>query len=155
MDEIDIWKKYSEKQIIGRGNYSIIYKTKNNETGKYVAIKEINLEKNKINIKKLKEEIKEIKKINSDNLVKIKEIIESKNKLYIIMDLCLLDLKNYLLIKNKPLSINEIKEILLQLNNILKKLNEINKININVYHFICFINFVWNIPSQGEIPIYL
>ena len=125
-------KNYSEKQIIGRGNYSIIYKTKNNETGKYVAIKEINLEKNKINIKELKEEIKEIKKINSDNLVKIKEIIESKNKLYIIMDLCLLDLKNYLLIKNKPLSINEIKEILLQLNNILKKLNEINKININI-----------------------
>ena len=132
MDEIDIWKKYSEKQIIGRGNYSIIYKTKNNETGKYVAIKEINLEKNKINIKELKEEIEEIKKINSDNLVKIKEIIESKNKLYIIMDLCSFDLKNYLLIRDKPLSINEIKEILLQLNNILKKLNEINKININI-----------------------
>ena len=75
MDEIDIWKNYSEKQIIGRGNYSIIYKTKNNETGKYVAIKEINLEKNKINIKELKEEIEEIKKINLDNLVKIKKII--------------------------------------------------------------------------------
>ena len=64
MDEIDIWKKYSEKQIIGRGNYSIIYKTKNNETRKYVAIKEIDLEKNKINIKELKEENEEIKKIN-------------------------------------------------------------------------------------------
>ena len=48
------------------------------------------------------------------------------------MDLCLLDLKNYLLIRDKPLSINEVKEILLQLNNILKKLNEINKININI-----------------------
>ena len=139
MDEIDILKKYSEKQIIGRGNYSIIYKVKNNETGKYVAIKEINLEKNKINIKELKEEIKEIKKINSDNLVKIKEIIESKNKLYIIMDLCLLDLKSYLLIRDKPLSINEIKEILLQLNNILKKLNEINKININIKKFQIFL----------------
>ena len=36
----DIWKKHSKK--IGRVNYSIVYKTKNNETGKYVAIKEIN-----------------------------------------------------------------------------------------------------------------
>ena len=130
MDEIDIWKKYSEKQIIGRGNYSIIYKTKNNETRKYVAIKEINLEKNKINIKELKEEIDEIQKINLDNIVKIEEIIELKNKLYIIMDLCSIDLNNYLLSRDKPLSINELKEILFQLNNIFKKLNEVNQMNI-------------------------
>ena len=120
MSEIDIWEKYSEKKIIGRGNHSIIYKTKNNETGKYVAIKEINNQKYKINIKELKEEIEEMKKINSDNIVKIKEIIELKNILYIIMDLCSFDLNNYLLNRDKPLSINEVKEILFQLNNILK-----------------------------------
>ena len=73
-----------------------------------------------------------MQKINLDNIVTIKEIIELKNILYIIMDLCSFDLKNYLLIRDKPLSINEVKEILLQLNNILKKLNEINKININI-----------------------
>ena len=87
MSEIDIWEKYSEKKIIGRGNHSIVYKAKIKETGKYVAIKEI--QKYKINIKELKEEIEEMKKkINSDNIVKIKEIIELKNILYIIMDLC-------------------------------------------------------------------
>ena len=46
------------------------------------------------------------------------------------MDLYSFDLKNYLLNRDKPLSINEVKEILL--NNILKKLNEVNKINLNV-----------------------
>ena len=51
MSEIDIWKKYSEKTIIGKGNYSIVYKAKNNETGKYVAIKEINKQKYKIKMK--------------------------------------------------------------------------------------------------------
>ena len=66
MSNIDIWKKYSEKKQIGRGNYSIVYKAKNNKTGKYVAIKEINNQKYKINIKELKEEIEEIQKINSD-----------------------------------------------------------------------------------------
>ena len=69
MSEIDIWKKYSEKKIIGIGNHSIVYKAKSNETGKYVAIKEINKQKYKINIKELKEEIKEIQKINLDNIV--------------------------------------------------------------------------------------
>ena len=45
------------------------------------------------------------------------------------MDLCSIDLNNYLLNRDKPLSINEVKEILFQLNNILKKLNEVNKYN--------------------------
>ena len=130
MSEKDIWKKYPEKKIIEEGNYSIVYKAKNNETGKYVAIKEINKQKYKINIKELKEEIEEIEKINSDNIVKIKEIIELNNILYIIMDLYSIDLKNYLLNRDKPLSINEVKEILFQLNNILKKLNEVNNFNI-------------------------
>ena len=84
MSEIDIWKKYSEKKIIGKGK------------------------------------IDEIQKINLDNIVKIEEIIELKNKLYIIMDLCSIDLNNYLLSRDKPLSINELKEILFQLNNIFK-----------------------------------
>jgi serine/threonine protein kinase len=77
MSEIDIWKKYKKNKIIGIGNHSIVYKAKNKETGKYVAIKEI--QKYKINIKELKEEIEEIQKINLDNIVKIKEIIELKN----------------------------------------------------------------------------
>ena len=133
MSEIDI-NRYLEKifwkKIIGKGNYSIVYKAKNNKTGKYVAIKEINNQKYKINIKQLKEEIDEIQKINLDNIVKIEEIIELKNKLYIIMDLCSIDLNNYLLSRDKPLSINELKEILFQLNNIFKKLNEVNQMNI-------------------------
>ena len=104
MSEIDIWKKYKKNKIIGIGNYSIVYKAKNKETGKYVVIKEINNQKYKINIKEFKEEIEEMKKINSDNIVKIKEIIELKNTLYIIMDLYSIDLKNYLLNRDKPLS---------------------------------------------------
>ena len=46
------------------------------------------------------------------------------------MDLCSIDLNNYLLSRDKPLSINEVKEILFQLNNIFKKLNEVNQMNI-------------------------
>ena len=112
--------KYEVLGVVGEGAYGIVYKCKNKETGKYVAIKEINNQKYKINIKQLKEEFDEIQKINLDNIVKIEEIIELKNKLYIIMDLCSIDLNNYLLSRDKPLSINELKEILFQLNNIFK-----------------------------------
>ena len=132
MSEKDIQKKYLEKKIIGKGNYSIVYKAKNNETGQYVAIKEINNQRYRINIKELKEEIEEVQKINLDNIVTIKEIIELKNILYIIMDLCSFDLLTYLLTRDKLLSVIEVKEILFQLNNIFKKLNEVNKINLNI-----------------------
>ena len=49
-----------------------------------------------------------------------------------IMDLYSYNLENYLKIRDKPLSINEIKEILLQLNKIFKKLNEENIIYGNL-----------------------
>ena len=31
MSKIDIWKEYKEKKYIGQGNYSIVYKAKNNK----------------------------------------------------------------------------------------------------------------------------
>ncbi len=46
------------------------------------------------------------------------------------MDLCQFDLNNHLLSRDKPLCINELKEILFQLNNIFKKLNEVNQMNL-------------------------
>ena len=139
-------------KIIGKGNHSIVYKAKNNETGQYVAIKEINNQRYRINIKELKEEIEEIQKINLDSIVKIKEIIELKNILYIIMDLCSFDLLTYLLTRDKLLSVIEVKEILFQLNNIFKKLNEVNKMNIiNIE----MSNILINLNEKNKISIKL
>ena len=90
---MDIWKNYEEKRKISTGGYSSIYKAKNCKTKEYVAIKEIDKNKYKINIEELK---KEMKLINSDNIINIKEIIEDKNILYLIMDLCSFNLEEYL-----------------------------------------------------------
>ncbi len=54
-----IQKKKQEEKII-----QLFIKQKNNETGKCVAIKEINNQKYRIKIKELKKEIEEMKKIN-------------------------------------------------------------------------------------------
>ena len=59
-----------------------------------------------------------------ENNISIKDIINNKEYLYIIMELCEYNLEEVLK-KNKPISINEIKLILTQLNNIFKvMLNE-------------------------------
>ena len=132
MSDLDIWKKYSKIKIIGLGDYSKVYKGKNKETGKDVAIKEIDIIKYKINSKDLKMEIEKIKQIKSENIVEIKELIDNKNMYYIIMELYSYNLENYLLNKNKPLSINEIREILIQLNYSLSNFYNEKIINGNI-----------------------
>ena len=105
---MDILKNYEEKRKIGIGGYSSIYKAKNIKTKEYVVIKEIDKNKCKINIKELKDEIKKMKLKNSNNIINIKEIIEDKNILYLIMDLCSFNLEEYLKMRDEPFSIYEI-----------------------------------------------
>ena len=128
MSNSDFWKNYKERKLISSENYSRIYQAINIKTGKYEAIKEIN--KYNVNIEELKKEIERMK--NEENIVKINAIKKNNNIFYMIMDLYSFNLENYLKIRDKPLSINEIKEILLQLNKIFKKLNEENIIYGNL-----------------------
>ena len=130
MSNSDFWKNYKERKLISSENYSRIYQAINIKTGKYVMIKEISKYKCNINIEELKKEIERMK--NEENIVKINEIKEDNDFFYMIMDLYSFNLENYLKIRDKPFSINEIKEILLQLNKILKKLNEENIIYGNL-----------------------
>ena len=125
---MDFWKNYEEKEKIFTGGYSSIYKIKNIKTKEYVAIKEIDKNKCKINIKELKDEIKKMKLKNSDNI----EIIEDKNILYLIMDLCSFNLEEYLKMRDKPFSIYEIKQFLFELNKSLKILKDEKIINGNI-----------------------
>ena len=69
-----------------------------------------------------------MKKINSKYKF-WKDIIETKEKYYIIMDLCLCNLEDYLNMRKDSLSIDEIREILIQLNNTFKIM-----LNENIIH---------------------
>lgn len=128
MSNSDFWKNYKERKLISSDSRT--YQAININTGKYEVIKEISKDECNINIEELKKEIERMK--NEENIVKINEIKEDNNLFYMIMDLYSFNLENYLKIRDKPLSINEIKEILLQLNKILKKLNEENIIYENL-----------------------
>ena len=121
-----IWEKYEEIETIGSGNYGKVIKAKNKVTGKYVAIKEINKSKYDNTNQSL---LENIKYINSENSISIIEIIDSKDYLYIVMELCLISLEKYMEIRNKGLLIEEINEILIQLNNVFKLIKERNIID--------------------------
>ena len=110
---IDIWEKYKKIVEIGNGIYGKVYKVQNIENGYYYAIKEIDKTQNILsNIEKLKE-------LKIENNL-IKEIIDTKEYLYIIMELCEYNLENYIKKREDLISINEIREILIQLNNTFK-----------------------------------
>ena len=64
-----------------------------------------------------------------ENSISIIEILNDNNYCYIIMELCLLNLNEYMKIRNKGLSIEELKDLLFELNKILKKKNELNIIH--------------------------
>ena len=111
---IDIWKKYKKINVIGIGIYGKVYKVQNIENGYYYAIKEIDKTQNI-----LSNEIEKLKELKIENNL-IKEIIDTKEYLYIIMELCEYNLENYIKKREDLISINEIREILIQLNNTFK-----------------------------------
>ena len=114
----DVWKKYEKISLFDSSTYNKIYKAKNKEKGNYVVIKEINKKKLKLSEQQLKELI-----IDKNSII---EIINSKEYFYIIMEFCLINLEEYMKIRNEGLSIDEIKEILIELNKSLKKIKENN-----------------------------
>ena len=137
MNKINIWNKYSKIRVLHSGNFSKTYKAKNIKTQNLVAIKEINKFKLVKPVENLLEEIEKLLKIK-ENILTIKEIIDSGDFLYIVMDLCLINLEEYLNIRDKSFSINEIKTLLIQINNCLKILkdNNIKIENIKLSHIL-------------------
>ena len=62
--------------------------------------------------------------IKSENSVQFKSKIDSKDYFYIIMDLCINNLEDYIKSRENDITVNEIKEVLNQLNNVFKIMND-------------------------------
>ena len=144
---------YKEEQLIKENMLTIVYKAKikdkiNNyyhlNGSEYVAIKKIKKEslKDELKLEKRKNEIndedfeKEIMKFNRElinmekcqceNSVEIYDYFDTEEYFVIIMELCDNNLLYELLKTKNGFNVNQIKDILLQLNNIFKKMHENN-----------------------------
>ena len=133
---MSIWNKYKKIQLIYSGKYSLIYKVKNTNIGDYLIIKEINKLKFQAFTNTIFDEKKISEKLNIENNIKIIETINLKNTFYIIMELCMINLVEYIKIRKTPFSIYEIKEILQQLNNYFQKIKNKKLLSLEPSHIL-------------------
>ena len=102
------------KKVIGEGSYATVYLGKSTESGESVAVKVIDKKifLNAYNLKNIQSEIDIMKMVKHDNIVKLHDIYQTTNNMYIITEFCQDgDLYRYLERKHK-LSENEAKKYL-------------------------------------------
>jgi calcium/calmodulin-dependent protein kinase I len=84
----DIDKLYEFKTELGRGAFSIVYLTTQRASGVQYAVKVINKKDlGKDYEKNLKMEVDILKKVNHPNIIALKELFDTPDKLYLIMEL--------------------------------------------------------------------
>ncbi|CAM8889350.1 unnamed protein product [Rhodiola kirilowii] len=131
-DLFEVSSKYVPPiQPVGRGAYGIVCCAKNYETGEEVAIKKIgNAFDNRIDAKRTLREIKLLRHMDHDNVIKIKDIIippekENFNDVYIVYDLMDTDL-HQIIHSNQPLTDDHCQYFLYQLLRGLKYVHSAN-----------------------------
>ena len=123
----DIWDEYYRIELIGSGAFSKVYRAKSKLNNEYVAIKEIKKAMTSENT--ILNEIKIMKELKSENSVSLIDSIETNDSYYLVLELCLISLEQYIKKRGGPLSIEEIKEILINLNESFKEMK-----NKNIIH---------------------
>ena len=85
-----IFEKYNKICILGKNNYSMVYKVQNKLNNKFLAMKKILKAKveNADDIKNIINSINILRALKHDNLVKLNEFYEDEKYFYLINDLC-------------------------------------------------------------------
>ena len=76
---------------IGRGGFAIVYKGTHIPTNEIVAIKIIDknqISSDSLNFKRVESEISILKIVNHKNIIKLYEILETPQKIYLVMEYC-------------------------------------------------------------------
>ena len=81
-------KKYEVLGVVGEGAYGIVYKCKNRETGKYVAIKKFKETEDELVQKTMKRELKMLQQLKHPNIVEFQESFTYKGNLFLVFEYC-------------------------------------------------------------------
>lgn len=80
---------YEIKNEIGKGAFSVVFLAQNKQTGEKVAVKTIDKQQAKEtqDDKRLKTEVAILKQVKHPNIVSLKDLFETNDKLYLVMEL--------------------------------------------------------------------
>jgi serine/threonine protein kinase len=89
--------KYQKCERLGEGTYGVVHKAVNTITGEIVAIKKIRLEREDDGVPSTAiREISLLKNLKHPNVVELKEVLFSKEQLYLVFEYLEYDLKKYM-----------------------------------------------------------
>jgi serine/threonine protein kinase len=80
-------QKYDLKETLGTGAFSEVKKAINKENGDQVAIKIIDRQKCAGKENMIQSEISILQKVKHENIVQLYELFETKDKIYLVMEL--------------------------------------------------------------------
>ncbi|XP_015114835.1 cyclin-dependent kinase-like 4 [Diachasma alloeum] len=79
--------KYENIEVVGEGSYGIVMKCKHRDTGQIVAIKKFLETEEDVHVRKMAyREIRMLKKLHHDNLVKMIEVFRRRKRFYLVFE---------------------------------------------------------------------
>ena len=107
--------KYEVLGVVGEGAYGIVYKCKNKETGKFVAIKKFKETDDDLVKKTMKRELRMLQILRHPNIVDFREAFKRKGNLFLVFEFVDRDLLQLLQLKPNGLDPNLIRHLMFQL----------------------------------------
>ena len=125
-------RKYEVIGVVGEGAYGIVYKCKNKETGKYVAIKKFKETEDEIVQKTMKRELKMLQQLKHPNIVEFQESFTHKGNLFLVFEYCEKNLLEVLEESPDGLSPKLIKSFVFQMCKALAYMHKNNMIHRDI-----------------------
>ena len=124
--------KYEVLGVVGEGAYGIVYKCKNKETGKYVAIKKFKELGDELVKKTMKRELKMLQRLHHPNVVEFQDAFRRKGNLFLVFEFVDKNLLELLQEHPNGLDPNLIRHLIYQLCKSIKYLHEQNIIHRDI-----------------------
>ena len=104
-----LWKR---GQKLGEGTYGVVYKARDKQTQEILALKKIRLDAEDEGVPSTAiREISLLKELQHPNIVHLKDVVHSENKLHLVFEFLDQDLKKYLDVCDSGLDIPILKRL--------------------------------------------
>ena len=108
--------RYDILEHLGEGTYGVVYKGRDRQTGRFVAMKKIKLETEGEGISSTTlREVSTLRLLRHPNIVELNDVIHSAGRLHLVFEFVDKDLKQYMKASNRPMNPELIRSYTLQI----------------------------------------